>query len=191
MSQNREPPAYQEYAATMLSLLPFRLMTLEARGLLYTMRLECWINLRLPSDPKSLAIVLGLPEDQVCRSLPMLTELFEIHDDIIVCPELDDYRQHLADARKRQSEGGKEGAKITNGRRKVNKVRDSSGESGTPQTDPQVPRRVGAESLVQQSQEKPSQDQLTVVDDSTEKWLQDYGDESSCTADEYKQASGK
>ncbi|MDD2775937.1 MAG: hypothetical protein PHU06_08275 [Gallionella sp.] len=38
MTQNREPPAYQEYAATMLANKNFRLMSLEERGLFFTMR---------------------------------------------------------------------------------------------------------------------------------------------------------
>ena len=48
--QNRKPPAYQEYAATILAQLPFRAMNLQDRGLLFTMRLECWVNTRLPSN---------------------------------------------------------------------------------------------------------------------------------------------
>lgn len=191
MSQNREPPAYQEYAATMLSLLPFRLMSLEARGLLYTMRLECWINFRLPSDPKRLAIVLGVPEQEVCRSLPMLADLFETHDDVIVCPELDNYRQHLHERTESQRKGGKKGAEITNGRKKATKALDTSGDSSTPPTSPQVPRRVSAGSLVQQSKAQSISNQLTVVDDSTEAWLREYEGTSSCSADEYKRASGK
>lgn len=60
MTQNRDAPAYQEYAAALLARLPFRTMTLQDRGLLYTMRLECWVNVRLPNDHNSLAKVLGL-----------------------------------------------------------------------------------------------------------------------------------
>lgn len=60
MNQNRAAPAFQEYAATMLALLPFRTMTLQDRGLLYTMRLECWVNVRLPYNHNDLAKVLGL-----------------------------------------------------------------------------------------------------------------------------------
>lgn len=57
MSQNRDAPAYQEYAATILAQLSFRTMTLQERGLLYTMRLECWVNMRLPQNtPKVPAV---------------------------------------------------------------------------------------------------------------------------------------
>mgnify|MGYP007026270862 FL=1 len=54
MTQNRKPPAYQEYASTMLADISFRSMNMEARGLLYTMRLECWANGRMPSEIESL-----------------------------------------------------------------------------------------------------------------------------------------
>ena len=48
MAQNREPPAFQEYAAAMMAKTDYRLMSLAGRGLLYTMRLECWVNLTCP-----------------------------------------------------------------------------------------------------------------------------------------------
>ena len=55
MAQNRLPaPCYQEYAASMLANLDFRQMPLSARGLLYTLRLECWENHRLPADSNKL-----------------------------------------------------------------------------------------------------------------------------------------
>jgi len=65
MSQNRDAPAYQEYAAAILARLAFRTMTLQDRGLLFTMRLECWVNVRLPSEHNNLAKVLGLPTAEV------------------------------------------------------------------------------------------------------------------------------
>ncbi len=57
MSQNRKAPAYQEYAATIMAQLSFRTMSLQDRGLLYTMRLECWVNMRLPNNHNDLAKV--------------------------------------------------------------------------------------------------------------------------------------
>lgn len=60
MSQNRPPPAYQEYAASMIADQRFRAMSLAERGLLYTMRIECWVNHSLPKTPEKLAKVLGL-----------------------------------------------------------------------------------------------------------------------------------
>jgi len=84
MSQNREAPAFQEYAAAMLSRLPFRTMTLQERGLLFTMRLECWVNVRLPHNHSDLAKVLGLPISEVADSLAAVMTFFEVIDGLII-----------------------------------------------------------------------------------------------------------
>ena len=133
MSQDREPPAYQEYAAAMLANLGFRLLTLAQRGLLYTMRNECWVNLRLPADPVSLAVVLGQPESEIADALPAIMPFFAQADGYITCPELVAYRLKLDTNRQKQSEGGKAGAEMTNkGKRKGRKARVDSNVTGNP-----------------------------------------------------------
>ncbi len=95
MAQNRKAPAYQEYAATILAQLSFRTMSLQDRGLLYTMRLECWVNMCLPNNHIELAKVLGVPAAEVMTSLPAVMPFFEIAGNFIISPELEDYRIHL------------------------------------------------------------------------------------------------
>ena len=56
MAQHRDPPAYQEYAASMMARTEYRVLSLEGRGLLYTLRNECWVNGQLPADPATLAL---------------------------------------------------------------------------------------------------------------------------------------
>lgn len=155
MTQNREPPAYQEYASAMLARIAFRSMSMEARGLLYTMRLECWANQKLPSEAKQLSDVLGKPvTSEILRAV---SQFFEIVDGLIICPELENYRDHLEDRRRKQSEGGKAGARITNKKRRGgNKPKTTSNPAGNSQ----VPRQGRDESLVQSSTEKQSQNQL-------------------------------
>jgi len=175
MAQNRDAPAYQEYAAAMLSKIPFRLCSLEARGLLFTMRLECWVNGQLPANPHDLAQVLGVPEAEVSRSLPLVVSFFEVMDGLLICPELEDYRQHIAERKRKQSEGGKAGAAKKIRRRKASEARMNTDVSSTPQGNLQVPQRGALRSLVQSSTAQPSQDQLTgrevnEVDD----WLAEY-----------------
>lgn len=114
MAQHRDAPAFQEYAASMMARTEYRVLSLEERGLLYTMRLECWVNGSLPSSPPTLSRVLGYTVDQVERALPGVGAFFLIDDGLIRCPELDDYKTHLDERRKRQSEGGKAGAAKTN-----------------------------------------------------------------------------
>jgi len=111
MSQNRPPPAFQEYAASMLSNMTFRMMSLSGRGLLYTLRLEYWIGNPLPSDSEKLSKVLGLKNSEVASAIKELGELISVEQGFIRIHELDDYRSHLDDQRRKKSEGGKEGAR--------------------------------------------------------------------------------
>ena len=170
--QNRKPPAYQEYAATILAQLPFRAMNLQDRGLLFTMRLECWVNMRLPDTHNDLAKVLGLPVNQVSKSLDNVMPFFDLQDGFIICPELEDYRMHLADQKKKQSQGGKRGSRITNNNR-LAKTKDIT---STPSSTLQLPRQGTNESLVQTSKDKLSQNQfikkeVVSINDS---WIEEY-----------------
>jgi hypothetical protein len=141
LTQNRDAPAFQEYAAAMMARTDYRVMSLEARGLLYTLRLECWVNGSLPAEPALLGRVLGYAGEQMERSLPEICRFFAFNDGQIRCPELDDYRVHLEDRRQRQSEGGRAGAAKTNGNRLASKPATPASES-----------RVKRESLVKNSQ---------------------------------------
>ena len=114
MKNLRPPPAYQEYAASMLSNYAFRLMTLEERGLLYTLRLECWANSRIRAGIENLAITLNFQDHQVERALLAVMHFFEETDGFLQSPELDKYRLELELRRLRQSLGGKKGAATSN-----------------------------------------------------------------------------
>lgn len=166
MSQNREAPAYQEYAANILAQLPFRVMTLKERGLFYTMRLECWVNRRLPNDHGDLAKILGVPVADIAASLPAVMPFFMVVDGYITSPEHDAYRAHLEDRREKQSRGGKRGSTITNGKRYGPAKAADSGGASTPSSNSQVPRRAPrrgrVDSLVQSNAEQQSQNQPPV-----------------------------
>lgn len=113
--QNREPPAYQEYAATMLADARFRAASLAERGLLYQLRLECWANRgRVPSDPRLLASYLGIGKNDFETLYPAICQFFLIEGEKIYCPELEDYRKRLDAQHQKKSAGGKKGAAITN-----------------------------------------------------------------------------
>jgi hypothetical protein len=125
INQGRDAPAFQEYAASMMSRMEYRLLNLNQRGLLYTLRLECWVNQSLPRDPKKLAIVLGLQIDEVTTALPSLAKFFNISGELLTCAELEKYREHVQDRRNRQSEGGKESR-----RRYKEKLASTGGSNG-------------------------------------------------------------
>lgn len=92
-------------------------MTLPERGLLYTIKLECWVNVRLPYNHDDLAKVLGVKVTEVDASLDSVMPFFEVVDGFIICPELENYRAYLDKRKNKQSEGGKRGSAITNGKR--------------------------------------------------------------------------
>ena len=190
MSQNRDAPAYQEYAATILAQLPFRTMSLQDRGLLYTMKLECWVNVRLPHNHSDLAKVLGLSIAEVAGALAAVMPFFEIVDGFIISPELENYRAHLADRKSKQSHGGKRGSAITNGKRNRPAKAGDVDVTSTPSSTSRLPRRGGGESSVQSSTEKPSQNQPSERGVITDTFIAEYEAAESCTADAYARASG-
>jgi len=119
----------------MLANVNFRQMPLAARGLLYTLRLECWENHRLPADLGKLASVLRFDESEIIAAMQWLDTFIRTKDGWLTSPELDDYRQHLADRRKAQSNGGKKGAAKTNAG-KSQAPRESVVKSSTDQLSP-------------------------------------------------------
>ena len=110
MAQNRKPPAYQEYAASMLANNGFRMMTLASRGLLYTLRLEHWIGNPLPADPVKLGKILGFDGAAVKSALIEMGDHIQVQEGCIKISELDDYKDYLRERQQKQSIGGKEGA---------------------------------------------------------------------------------
>lgn len=109
ISQGRDAPAFQEYAASMMSRFEYRTLSLSGRGLLYTLRLECWVNQKLPSDPTKLAKVLGLNYGEIAALLPELTAFFTAEGEWLHSPDLESYRNAIQERKNRQSAGGKEG----------------------------------------------------------------------------------
>lgn len=115
----RPAPAYQEYAADMLSNRAYRLMNLTERGLLDTMRRECWVNGSVPNNPVELAkIVNTSPQEVTAHLTERVLGFFERKDSSLTCPELDRYRQTLETRRSRQTEGGRSGGLKSSAKRR-------------------------------------------------------------------------
>jgi uncharacterized protein YdaU (DUF1376 family) len=130
MAQNRPAPAYQEYAAAMLANIHFRMLEPAERGILYTMRLECWVNHGLPTNPVMLAKILGADPGEVAAALPALKSFFREENNLLISPELEDYRAHLANSRAKQSEGGKKSAANKKGTGKSSETTAAQGAKG-------------------------------------------------------------
>jgi uncharacterized protein YdaU (DUF1376 family) len=168
MAQNREAPAYQEYAAQMMAKTQFRVLSLQERGLLFTLRLECWVNHKLPADSSILARVLGFEATEIEDALPQVLPFFASDGADITCPELDDYRAHLDGRREKLSEAGKRGAAKTN-------QKHAEVEAATPAATPQ-PRRgpLVQPSSVKHSQDQQSQDSVLNDVELDREWVNDY-----------------
>ncbi len=189
MSQNRDAPAYQEYAATILAQLPFRTMSLQDRGLLYTMRLECWVNVRLPHSHNDLAKVLGLSVAEVADSLAAVMPFFEVVGGFIISPELESYRAHLVERKSKQSQGGKRGSAITNGKRKRPAKALVDVASSTPSSTSRVSRQGKGKSLVQPSKAKTSQNQPSERGIVPDPFIAEYESAENCSPEAYAKAS--
>lgn len=157
--QNRPAPAYQEYAAAMMASTPYRLLGLAERGLLYTMRLECWVNHGLPESPAALAKILGFDAAEVAAALPAVMPFFRKENGLITCPELDDYRRHLEATRLKQSEGGKQSAANKKGKSKSAESVTEQGAQGKEVTCKSPTPKAQVLSSVQTSPAQPSQKQ--------------------------------
>lgn len=181
MAQNRKPPAYQEYASAMLASKSFKLMSLVERGLLYTIRLECWENKEVPANIKEMAKYLGFDYQEINEALTAsVKSFFKLQNEAFISIELEDYRQHLEQIRIKKMEGGKVGAAKTNSKNR--QLRNSEklntlpsdplvNAAGEPPFEPQD----SCGSLVKLSSEKQSQDQ-SLVNNHEDKWIHEYDD---------------
>jgi len=110
----RPAPCYQEYAADMLAKREFRLMSLAERGMLWTMRMECWVNASVPASKQNLTKIFNLTESEVETALSSnVLKFFNSKNESLFCQELDFYRENLNAKSKAQSEGGSNGGKAT------------------------------------------------------------------------------
>ena len=165
MSNNRTAPAYQEYAANLIARFEYRTLTLPQRGLLYSMRLECWVNQFLPESPSVLARILGFDVAEVAAELPYVMQFFACENGRIFAPDLEAYRMRVEHIRERQAQGGKVGAAKTNARKvrtdagaSADSGNSSSNPAGNSSGKPRVPRRVSVESFNPNPNPNPSQE---------------------------------
>lgn len=200
--QNREPPAYFEYAAAMLASREFRLMTAAARGVLYSMKLECWVNKTLPADPSAMAKILLIDTDVVVAVLPVVMKYFVEDNGEIRSVELDNYRAHLESIRLLKSQGGKTGASITNSKR--NKLhRRKSAKDQQVVDEATIPTTIAASSPTaaptafcrvlntDQPNTIKSNPSIGVGLPSHDPWVNDYEKTPVDSAEAYRKASGR
>lgn len=92
----------------MMARREYRQLSLAERGLLYTMRLECWVNKSTPSDAGQLARMLGYDRAEIESLMPAMLTFFEIVGNDLICPELENYRAYQAARHERMAEGARQ-----------------------------------------------------------------------------------
>ena len=183
-TRKRDAPAYQEYSANLMARIDYRAMSLAERGLLYTLRNECWVNRQVPADIHKLARILGYDPAEVQAALPAVMPFFASEGPYLVCPELDDYREKLDLRREQQSQGGKQGAARTNRKHRTVPVEEAAGEpaphlSGTSASKSPGDTRATRESLVQLRTIKTNPTQVLTEEPIDQEWVSAYDKESN------------
>ena len=122
-------PYFPLYAANFIASKPFRLMTIEERGLWITMQLECWVNGSVPADQKELAKYLGCSIEEIQRSFTQKQYSFlEKIGDELKSPELEEQRKEFMERREQQRLGGIKGAKQKKENKAVEKLIKEQGQ---------------------------------------------------------------
>lgn len=122
-------PYFPLYAANFIASKPFRLMTIEERGLWITMQLECWVNGSVPADQKELAKYLGCSIEEIQRSFTQKQYSFlEKIGDELKSPELEEQRKEFMERREQQRLGGIKGAKQKKENQAVEKLIEAQGQ---------------------------------------------------------------
>lgn len=162
---SRPAPAYQEYASDMLAKREFRLMGLAERGLFWTMRMECWVNMSVPSDRNELAKMFNLNEHELSTLLSEdLLSFFVCRDSSLFCKELEDYRENMQAVKAAQSEGGRNGGRTTQSRSRQAKA-DLQAEVKPLSRGEQSGDELNRRELIKEE-----------LPEELDEWLADYGD---------------
>jgi hypothetical protein len=107
----------------MLANAQYRMMSLSERGLLDTMRKECWVNGSIPLNSADLANYLKFDQQEIQSSLTKrVLSFFKANEEWLICFELEQYRQVLEERNRKVSEGGKKGGQKTQNKHRANQA---------------------------------------------------------------------
>ena len=116
--RKRRPPAYLVYAADDIASSMYYPLLAGERGVFDSMLRSCWVDGAVPRDPRRLALVLRLQENEVRQFLTdgVLAHFTQDESDpgLLRSPELVRQMANINVIRAQQSQGSKEGARITN-----------------------------------------------------------------------------
>ena len=178
----KDVPYFQLFAANFLAKREYKLMGIDERGLFISIYMECWVNRSVPADPEELAKYLGFTCDQIKNGLTKRVMSFLIKaDGNLIAPELEGYREDFYERRKKQSAGGKDGAR----KKKEKNLGNTEEVQGTPGGQPKG-------SLIHIKSNSFNSNQLIkeeVMSKENKAWLDDY-EKTSDTFNDYLKASG-
>jgi hypothetical protein len=174
MAYRENSPAFQEYASDMLANRDFRSMSLAERGLLNTMRLECWVGRSVPANPDLLAKVLGFQTEEVRRVLtPAVLVFFNQIEGDLISPDLEAYREEQHARKARIIEGGRAG-----GKKSQSKKRDQAPLEATLEAGVKAPERRGEERRREEGRGVIKGEQLS---EEVKEWIKDFDEAPSVT----------
>lgn len=183
-------PYFPLYAANFIASKPYRLMSLQERGLWITLYMEFWVNGSLPSDVNELSKLLGFGVNEVKNALSRLQFSFveEVNGELI-CKELEEYRNQFNEKREKQRLGGIVGAQKKKAR---NKQESPTGSilhidtlQGLPKGSPKGPLNYINLNSVNSNQLTKESINL----DTNKEWLEQFNDESTSAHGDYQKAS--
>lgn len=174
MAYRENSPAFQEYASDMLANRDFRSMSLAERGLLNTMRLECWVGRCVPANPDLLAKVLGFQTEEVRRALtPAVLAFFNQVEGDLISPDLEAYREEQHARKVRIIEGGRAGGKKSQSKKRDQAPLEAPLEAGV-----KAPERRGEERRREEGRGVIKGEQLS---EEVKEWIKDFDEAPSVT----------
>jgi uncharacterized protein YdaU (DUF1376 family) len=168
---NKTAPWYYTYAATRMAELNYRLMSLEERGLYFTLMNECWVNTLLPSDIESLASLIGKPVEHVRRAYThSVAAYFTEEAGSLYSQELEGYRAKFLARHEAQVAGAKVGAERAR-KKRVALQSEGDDSSGPPHGQPSgsstslKSKSIKSTSVIKKDEVEPT---------NSDQWLEDY-----------------
>jgi hypothetical protein len=172
-------PYFPLFAANILASKPFKMMTIEERGLWITIQMECWVNGSVPSDLKDLAKYLGVGHDEVQRAFTQKQYSFiQKVGSELKSPDLEVQRKEYMDRREKQRIGGIQGAE----KKRQKQAKEVLAMQGQPQG---IPKGQPKGSLDYVNSNSFKSNQLIgseAIDAKNKAWVEDYDNAPDASA---------
>ncbi len=179
----KDVPYFPLYAANLMACKPFRMMSIEERGLWITIQMECWVNGSVPSDSKDLAKYLGITNDEIQRSFTQkqFSFLKKVGNEL-KSPELEEQRKEYMDRREKQRIGGKQGAERKAEKERQRRIKEDSARQGQPQGMPLGQPKGSLDYVKSDSFNSNQLVRSEAIDAENKAWVEDYDNAPDASA---------